>query len=772
MIRHNFYLSAISLAVLAVLAGSPQMAPAQTEAVVLEEIVVTARKRVESIQDVPIAVSAMSGENMEKLNISSIQDIGPLAPNLDVTHNVGTQNFFIRGIGTGVSFPGFENAVATYIDGAYVARPVAAMMHLPNIERIEILRGPQGTLFGRNATGGLINITTKGPTEDFDGSVSLSYGNYDTWEGKFFVSGAFSDRVLASLSVAGQEQGEGFGTNRVSGKDIVHEDYLSVRGRLVFKATDNFEIELAPYYNELDSSNAAVNGVPKGARPATANGGLFFDLTPAPPANFTTKPRDAYYNAEPIYRFEETGASLTMTYEHDNFELVSITNYNEADALIGGDIDTTDALGWAIAFVPGGVNGTNPTVNFAASYDFPDFLSQEIRLTSTGDGPLQWVAGAYYQDSTDAYDPIGVYLTSHQPRWSHQGDIDLAAYAQSIVGSVTLEALGIYAQLNYEVTDRLNLTVGARHNDEEKDHYGEVYVNTSWPTGATPVRVIRIDNDDSWTTPTWHLAASYEFDNAMVYASYNTGFKSGAYNVSSPSAPGPVEEELVDSYEFGFKSDLMNGRLRLNGNVFYWQTDDMQFGVLSEVTGTAILQNAAEAEAKGLELELTYLPTDGMTLFANLGWIDSEYTSFPNYVGRPPQVDENGNPIGGTAVTPLDVEGEPVIKSPEHTISVGMFYERPVGDGMTLEFNLDVTHKGEAYNDIEHTDTLKQDSYALANASIGLRIPRNDKVYKITAWGRNLADETVLVGGGSVFNTQRARYNSPRTYGVRFSADF
>lgn len=756
------------LAISTVLSASAQVpiAVAQEETAVIEEIVVTARKRAESIQEVPIAISAMSGENLEKLNITDIADIAPLAPNLDTTHNVGFQNFFIRGIGATVTIPGYENGVATYLDGVYVARPAAAMMHLPNIERIEILRGPQGTLFGRNSTGGLINIVTKGPSEEFDAGGSISYGNKETWEGKFFVSGALSDNFLGSLSVAAREQDEGFGTNLFTGTDVYDTDYLTVRARLLWKIDDSFEIEFSPYYNELDSSTAALNGVPGGARPATANGGLFFDLTPAPPANFTTEPRDTYWNADPLYKFEETGATLTINKSWDSMEVVSITNYNESEGMIGGDFDNTDAVGYAIAFVPGGVNVSNPTVNFASSYDFPRFLSQEIRLSSIGDSALQWQVGVYYQDSEDAYDPIGVYLSPHQPRWSQRGDLNVPAYAQMIVGNVELQALGVFAQINYDVTDRLRLTAGIRHNDEEKDFTGEVYVN-----GSNPTRVLRTEADDSWSTPTWLLSASYQFDDAMIYASYNRGFRSGAYNTSSPSSTGTVEEEIVDAYEVGFKSDWLDGRLRLNGNAFYWTAEDLQFLTISATTGTAILQNAAEAEATGLELELTYLPTEGLTLFANVGWIDSEYTDFPNFVGRSPQVDANGVPIGGTANGPLNVKGEDLIKTPEHTFTLGMFYERSIGDGVHLEMNIDATHKGDAFNDIEHSDNLMVDSHTITNASIGLRFQRGDTTYRATLWGRNLGDEDVLIGASSVFNTQRGRYNEPRTYGIRLSAD-
>jgi iron complex outermembrane receptor protein len=736
-------------------------APAADE----EEVIVTARKREESLQDVPISVSVALGEDLEQRNITSTTQIDTLAPSLSVAPSVGFVSFFLRGVGSNVAIPGAENSVATYIDGVYMARPTSAWTSLPNIERIEILRGPQGTLFGRNATGGLVNIITRKPSHDlgFRGSVTLA--NEGVLEANAFLTGPLSDKLAASLVVAARTQDGGYGTNLLSGKDIYKSEYINILGKLRYDFDASLSAELAAYFNDVDNN---INGAQSVVvtRPSTANGGTLRTGGSAAPARFTTTPRDNYSNIDPLYRLIDRGASLTVVKDWESVSFTSITAYNSSYGSNGSDFDLTDASGWSVAFVPGGVNTANPTQAFQATYDSPYFWMQELRLTSTGDGPLQWVAGVYGQSNRDGYDPVGVYLGQYQPLWSNRGRYDVVGYSQAIVGISRTEALAAFAQATYAVTDRLDITAGLRYNKETKDYSSALYAVSS---AGVPTLSLTRSASKSWERPTWVVDASYDLGEAMVYASYNRGFRSGAFNVSSPTATTPVDEEVIDAYEAGFKSTLMSGALRLNGSAYFYDFQNLQFLTISATTGTAILQNAAAAEIKGVELEALYSPTDNLNLFANVGIIDSQYTAFPNYVARMPQRNAAGVSIGGTINTVVPVVGKALMLTPEYTATLGANYEHKLSTSLALELSGDVTLKGETSMNPEAT--IVQEAYSAFNGSIGVRIPRGDTTYRVSAWGRNLSDEDIIVYGAGTFNTLRAAYAEPRTYGIRLSIE-
>jgi iron complex outermembrane receptor protein len=392
---------------------------------------------------------------------------------------------------------------------------------------------------------------------------------------------------------------------------------------------------------------------------------------------------------------------------------------------------------------------------------------QELRLTSEGEGPLQWVVGAYGQANRDGYDPVGVYLGAYQPRWENRGRYDVVGYSQAIVGVVSTEALAAFAQGTYAVTDRLDVTAGLRYNHETKDFRSRLYAVSA---AGIPTLSLSRAATKTWDRLTWLIDASYDIGDAMFYASYNRGFRSGAFNVSSPTATTPVDEEIIDAYEAGFKTEFLDGSLRVNGATFFYDYQNLQFLTISATTGTAILQNAAGAEVKGVELEVSYSPIDDLNLFANLGIVDSEYTKFPNYVARVPQVNASGQSIGGTINKVVNVVGNQLMQSPEYTLTLGGNYEHPLGGGgATLELATDVTFKGETPMNPEAT--IVQPEYSWINASVGVRLPAGETNYRIALWGRNLTDEDVIVNGSGAFNTLRAGYAEPLTFGIRLSVE-
>tara|TARA_R110002124_G_scaffold270207_1_gene438548 strand:+ start:11272 stop:13608 length:2337 start_codon:yes stop_codon:yes gene_type:complete len=734
-------------------------------------IVVTARKREESLQDVPIAITAITGDSLEQMGIDNVTELDSITPGLTISQNVGFVSYFLRGVGSSTTIPGVENAVATYVDGVYVARPTGALQQLQNIERVEVLRGPQGTLFGRNATGGLVNIITRQPSSEFEGSARVSYGNASTFEGSLYLTGPLAEGVSAAISVAGRKQSDGYGTNLRDGSDLYTTDYANVRAQLKFELSPSLNVLLSGHFLELDSTVPGSGSIARGARPATANGGTLTDGTIVGPARFTTNPRQNYSNNEPIYRLRDYGASLTLTQDWENVSLTAITAWNRSVGYIATDFDLTDAAGWSQAFNPQGVPTANPTSAFSVTYEFPYFVSQELRLTSTDDGPFQWQIGIYGQGNKDAYNPILTFNNSTTvPSWGDRGELAVPGFDRAIVGQVRNRAYAAFAQATYTLAERFDLTAGIRYNYEKKNFLGQVHVIN--PQGTAATLAIERTAEASWERPTWHLNAAYHVnDDAMVYASYNRGFRSGVFNTSSPTSTTPINEEVIDAYELGFKTELLDGRMTLNGSAFYYDYQDLQFQLISPVNGTSILVNAAAAEIKGFDLELAVRPSDGVNFFANLSVIDSEYSEFPNFVGRIPQVDANGNPTGGAVNAPVNVEGNRLILTAPYSLSVGTSIQKPLGASDTMiEFATDVTAKGRTYLNPEQT--IVQTPYITWNASIGLRIPSGKNDFSIGLWARNLTDKDVLVQGSTLFNTLRTNYNEPRTYGIRAGVKF
>lgn len=742
------------------------------------DIVVTARKRDERLQDVPIAITAATGEKLEQLGITDVTELSSITPGLNTGVGVGFVTYFLRGVGSGATIPGVENSVATYIDGVYIARPTSALQQLQNLERVEVLRGPQGTLFGRNATGGLINIITKKPSNQFEGSLRFNYANKQVIEGSGYVSVPFSDFAAASISVAARHQGEGYGRNLLLGTDLYASNYINVRGQLKIQATDSLTLLLAGYYNFTDNSVSAAYSIPAGARPTTANGGTLVGGAPVGPARFTTEPRKSFSNDPAIEKLRDYGASLTITQEWDSIELTSITAWNRSIGSVSSDFDLTDAKGWSSAFAgPGAVNNptgaptVNPTSGFLATYKFPYFISQELRLGSTGDNKFDWVVGLYGQHNEDAYSPILAYnSTVAAPSWEIRGLLAAPGFSQSIVGRVKNKAYAIFAQGTYSVTDKFDLTGGIRYNYEKKNFLGQAYAINA--AGTTATLLLERTAEKDWKRATWNLTGTYKFNpNAMVYASYNRGFRSGVFNTSSPTATTPVNEEVIDALEAGVKTSWMDGGLTINASVFSYDYKNLQFLIISPTTGTAVLANAAGAKIRGLDFEMSARPFEGVNLFANLSLIDSKYSKFDNYIARVPQVNAQGNPTGGTINTLTPVVGNDLMQTPPFSLSAGGSIRRPVSNSdMTLEFASDVTWKGRYFLNPEQT--IKQPAFATVNASMTLRIPSGRQTYSVALWGRNLTNHDVIIAGSTVFNTLRVLYNEPRTFGIRVGVDF
>ncbi|WP_170287441.1 TonB-dependent receptor [Halioglobus maricola] len=730
-------------------AGGVATVSAQSSGATLEEVMVTAQRREQSVLDVPIAISAFSGNFLNETGIKDSMELEMVTPGLTYGRQLNGAVPFIRGVGTQTTAAGQDSSVASYIDDVYVSSSVGSVMRLANIERVEVLKGPQGTLFGRNATGGLMHLITKTPDHETQGTAELSYGNFDTLEARFYGTTGLSDNIAVDLSVLYHDQDEGWGENIPTGNDVNQGKETNIRNKWLITPGDNTDIVVSLSYADIESSFGTSMRLDEGALGVDGQlvfGGLLAQgVDPATAAGIaasqaTTAPDDYWdltADIDPEANIEQTGISINIRHQFDDIELVSITAYNDITA------DQSFAQ-----------DGTPfPNLLPVLLDQFTETWTQEFRISSATDN-MDWIAGVYILDEEAGYDPTivggefialgsGGLLTSTQDN----NQQDTFSWA-------------VFAQADYSFTERTTLTLGLRYTEDEREISG----TSSGFQGDTPLLVAQLDDEETWDEITWRIALSYDFsDDTMSYISYNRGFKSGVFdmNVLDPigGSDNPVEPEILDAYEVGIKSEFMESRMRLSASAFYYEYDDLQ--VLVSVPGGTQLFNAAEATMYGAELELNALVTDNLTINAGLSYLDTEYDKFP----EGPTLTPTG--FGGNIQSTADLQGNELPRSPEYTFNLSAIYDVTTSIGR-INASAHYYHSDSFYWESENR--TEQDSYDLLNAQ--LTWYSNDETYYVGAYGNNLADEEYGTFGISSELGDFLSPGSPRTYGVRLGINF
>ena len=709
-------------------AVSPAATAEESDAGV-EDIVVTAQKRSERLQDVPIAVTAISGEALTAKGVASTLDIQQVTPGLTFTTVGGTAAPRIRGVGTTQAIGGNENSVATYIDGVYYASSAGSVMQLANIAQVAVLKGPQGTLFGRNATGGLIQITTLDPKHQFGGKVSASYGNRDTIGASAYVTGGLSDNVAADLSLYYNNQRDGFGVNRFNGQDVNKGKDFAVRSKWLIQLGEDTTVKLVGDYSKYAAVTIARR--------------LISGSLPQIGTVFTGNPFDVDSDVQPYFNSRRSGVSGELIHHFASFDLSSITAYRRTRTLLGFDGDGTRIANFS----------TTDEVLLDRQF------SQEFQLTSTGGGVFQWTAGAYY--------------------FYGDGDLSAAiAQAPAVLPPpiVTLrvqlgqktKAPAVYAQGTYKLTDATSLTLGARYSWETR-HYngsGTSAVGAAPPAALPPVTgITKLSN----SRPTWRIALDHHIDqNILVYVSYNRGFKSGGFAATVFTGPTQTfEPEVLDAYEIGFKSDLLDRHVRLNASAFHYNYKNIQIQAFGNGPIPTVI-NAASAKISGLDMELTVRPTSALTLTTGFSYIHSKFGSFPNASIAVPRVNAAGMPIGGNTTVRGPATGNELANTPDWTIDLGADYDVPLGHG-------GLTLSGHYFHSdgwfAEPDNYLKQKPYDQLSGSISYYF-NPEKTLTVTAWGRNLTNEAVAVQMQARTTGNVVQIGQGRTYGVTLGAKF
>ncbi|WP_285022366.1 TonB-dependent receptor [Novosphingobium sp. fls2-241-R2A-195] len=730
---------------------------AETQSGGIQEIVVTAQKKSENLQDVPISITAVGGEALASTQGTSLQALQGQIPNVQIDNFANTPQsavFTVRGIGVIEPDPYAGNTVSIVVDGVPQFFSMGALLDLYDVDRIEVLRGPQGTLFGANTTGGVINVVTKQPTGDFGGHVKAVYGNYNRMDLTGSIEAPLVKDVL-SLKVAGiHTQRKGWVTNVVDGSDMGRKNLDAVRAYLKFTPGSNFDATLqGEYVNARNGSPIVINGARPGEALYTApgttgpgTGGMY--VSPCATAGSCTAP-DKYYganNSVPDQSNMDTySGTLTMNWRNTGIgDWTAITGYKHFTLREFTDQDGTPLF-------------LNDTYRRTEGWQFSQELRTNLELTDT----LNVLVGGFYLKNH--YDHIQAYRL----QFAAPGLLQINLQDQdnySVSG---------FAQGYWQATDRLKLQAGIRYSHEQTESTPSLITSIGDPAGSnytgignTVIGSFTVGGKKSWNNVGWKLGADYEVaDDALLYASWARGFKSGGFTarVGVPAdGDTPYNPEKVDTFEAGIKADFLDRHLRVNLAAFYTNYRDMQvaqiyFDDTTNTQGNRIL-NAGKSEIKGFELETTAVPVEGMTLRASLAYLDAKYKQFLY-----------ADPLSGQV---LDLEGYRLQNAPKWNASLGANFVIPLGNGADLVSDVSYTYtSSKYYTAILDTPRSKIQPTHLVDASLTYK--PDAASWSVGLWATNLLDSRYM---STVFDSPGyaglAGYAPPRQWGGSVSFEF
>ena len=681
----------------------------------LAEVVVSAQRREENLQDVPISVTALSADQLQQAHITDVASLSLLAPSINFNQEAGWSEPHLRGIGTSATGPGIENSVALYIDGVYHAAMIGGNADLSDVQDVEVINGPQGTLFGRNATGGLIQIRTKDPSHDFGGQASVGYGNFNTANAGLYVTGGLTDTLAANFSVDGQYQGEGYGRNVTTGEGVALDRHLFARAKLLYTPTDDLRVTLATDYGWVNfrvAANTPPGSIPLGGGPVLA-------------------PQDTIGPVNPQGLINEGGATLTVDYNASIFKILSITAYRIADSFTNESPESTT---------------NDPTFYGALTLDEPHRqFSQELQLSSPNEGALTWTGGAYFFHETAEYNPVHLYGGLFFPV------SDLYYYTRSTTNSYAL-----YGQATYALEPKTHLTAGFRYTDEQRSISVE---NQVLIPGVGNVGPPTTYGSKRFSSPSWRLSLDHRFtDDVLGYVSYNRGFKSGGWNAAQVPAIS-YEPEKLDAFEIGVKSSTADHRVQFNASPFYYKYTNMQ--VESFPNAILLIANGASSKIYGIDMDLNALLTRHWRLHAGTTLLHATFSSYPGADLTTPIP-----PFGNTYGTE-DASGHHIPLAPTAVATLGMDYTIPSPVG---EFTLNGNFSHNSGWWAEPDNRLKQPAYELVGAQLSWT-PKNG-AYEVDLWGKNLTNEAYALAMFTESQGDVIQYAAPRTFGIRVKTTF
>lgn len=792
--------SRLSLAIaIAVTSLSASQLQAEGNNFELEEVTVYAQKREQSIMEVPVSVSSYGSELMDAAQVRDLNDLQQLAPSLTINGSSGGMEsiFAIRGIGTAGQNAGLEQSVGVFIDGVYRGRPASALSDYVGIDGIEVLKGPQGTLFGRNTSAGVISVRSRKPDQEFGGEVEVSAGSDGYLQTKALINGGLSENVAANLAITYQER-DGMIEDTVSSEDYNDRDRYTLRGQLQWDINEDASLRLIADYTETDE--VCCNATPLFYGPtAGAVAALGGDLQPnGSPTTYQgitgsyADPFDYKASVNPDTAEESVkdwGVSAELNWGVGETEITAIASYRVHDNYNYIDADFT-----------------NLQIVDRENVQDIDETSLELRWASTGSQTIDWTVGFFYYEQNIDYS-TGLFFGDNS--------IDYAnAITQGLFGGVnagvnaafpalagdwfgaddytisnsdyTAESMAVFGQGTWNINDQLSLTFGLRYSAEEKEadfHWEGDYAFGNIPLailqGAHPLGgglaafqtgspyddfTSKYDDDNVSGT----LSLNYLInDELSVYTRFAQGYKSGGINMDrsaagqAPGAPTPnpdgtlFEPELVESFEIGFKSRLLDNTLQINGAVFYQELEDFQQNSFDGLNFS--VRNAATVTGQGLELDYMFAPNEHWLFSGGITLQEVEYDEFKN---ASPTAWQDPNSF-------QDLSGEPVLFTSDTTLSGLISYTTPINDSLKVTAATTYSYSSEYFTGQDNDPITEQDAYWVFN--LNLSIGAQDDSWQVALWGKNVTDEEIY---NIAFDTtfQRGSYSAyvrdPMTWGL------
>lgn len=702
----------------------------------LEEVVVSARKVTENLQDVPIAVTAFSGQELADSQIYDIMQLAGHVPSMTIQSQASMESeIFIRGVGT-VRLNGAtaDASVGYFLDEVYIGRRGSATPPIFDLERLEVLRGPQGTLFGKNVVGGALNLTTAKPQFDFGGSAYIAVGDYGALQTGGHVTDAISENVAVRFAFY-QNKHNGYAKNIVRKEEMEDLEAYAARGSLLWNLNDDVRLEVI-----IDGSSDTGNGPSRhsvdnphvpGFGPVTPN-----LISQNPRTN--ESPYDQYANKDTsgiTARLEWDLGRVTATY-------LSALRKGEAGAR------------WTQAGAGSPPSLTSSTLTQAEDHTG---LTQELRFASGQDQRLRWLAGLYYLDD-DTQRSVRNTATSFLPGGAGSlRDILDGDYEQ--FGRGISKNYAIFGDASYDLTDDLTLSVGGRYTRDEKDwDLDTVVYGLGPPPSIFPTAPVRgpfmVTDSEVWSEFTPKATIDWRFgDGKLAYASVARGFKGGGWQQGAGTAAGaqvPYDPEFAWNYEVGLKSEWLDRRVRVNLAAFYTDFTDLQVELLDDVNLVLVVANAADAVIKGLEGELQIVLHENVTLFGSASFIEAEYKDYID-------------PLRG-----IDYSGNRIQRTPEFQGNAGIDVNIPISDGLELIGNIQYGYQGEMFYGPDNTND--EPDYALLDLRAGLA--SQDGRWQMYAYAKNVTDELYRVSIIPFAGDEFSVYGPPSTYGLRFAMNF
>jgi iron complex outermembrane receptor protein len=678
----------------------------------LEEVVVTAQKRESTEQKTAVAMTILGSETLERNGVGNLRDMIALAPSVNYSQNSANVIIAVRGVSSRDTTEIGDPAVSISTDGFYVQRPIGFAESIYDLERVEVLRGPQGTLYGRNATGGAINFITAKPEKEFSARTSLTLGNYNLVTAEGMVNLPISDQLQARVAVYSRQQ-DGFRTNEDPAPAGDDADAKSIRVHLAYQPTDNFKALLSLQYTDIGGVGPTVYGV----RPV---GALNNDVLPPIDSDGSPHGLPAQY----IDATTKT-AQLTLDYNLGFADIVYLGGYRKLDYTQRRDLD--GLLDSSAYF--------NPS-------ETPADWSHELRLVSNGDGPFEWQVGGYF------FDEQNELLTYFQSYAVPNPPLNRFVFSYDVVA----RSKAAFGQASYKVTDDVKLTAGVRYSDDFKSRKG--FSNTGG--GDVPTNV-----EGSGTKTTYHLGADWQVTDAnMLYVKYDTGYKAGGFGeviTGGASVPYTYAPETIKAIEAGAKNRFLDNRAQVNVSVFHYDYEDQQVSVTTN--GLAQILNAGKSELYGLELEGSLQVGQGGRLDAAVAYLEAEFKDFCT------------RKVNGVCAAGADFSGNAPPQAPQRQFSLG--YEHAFSAfGGTLTPRVQGRYESESYFGIENFERQRQEGYTKADAMLTFAPDSNR--WNVQGYVRNIGDETVLTTAtySGLWNAITFGLADPRTYGARFTVNW